>query len=372
MEERAYNFAALSYFWGDQDPEQEERWQLNEANKTAYYRAIDIGSLPSLIRDAITIAARLGLAYIWVDALCIMQDNPSDWAGEANKMGGIYLGSLVTIAASASTSVNGRCFNLKSQRTCDADNFELCVTIEGRLKDGRRSGLSFFQYVPNVYRDEVLNGLLSKRAWAYQEFVLPQRKLYYTSKQLFWECMHCRCSEDNHPQEQGQKPYPLLDFDYELDSEMIADYWYCDVVVQYSKRQLTFGKDKLIAISALARATYRKRPDDYITGWSQVPVSGSPIMVVGLYELWHLEADPINLFGDVSSAYIDIHTKVGTGILLRDYFKSSSLSNGLWSGSQALMIPHVSNNNPVNWLHGKAMMDNSGSPGERVTLALLR
>ncbi|KAI0193233.1 heterokaryon incompatibility protein-domain-containing protein, partial [Xylaria flabelliformis] len=213
-EEQDYHFAALSYCWGEHDTEQERRWQLTEANKFAHYREIDVDPLPSTVRDGILIAARLKLAYIWIDALCIIQDSTLDWAREAAKMGGIYFGSTVTIAASASTS-------------------------------------------------------------AHQEFALPQRTLYYTSKQLFWECTHCRLSEDNFPQAPRQRPYPILEFEYTLKPERIAEYWYIGAVQEYSRRQMTFGKDKLVAISALARATYHNRPADYIAGlWRDSLLSG--------------------------------------------------------------------------------------------------
>ncbi|KAI1734746.1 heterokaryon incompatibility protein-domain-containing protein [Xylaria scruposa] len=429
-EEQDYHFAALSYCWGKHDIEQERRWQLTEANRFAHYREINMESLPSTVRDGILIAAGLKLAYIWIDALCIIQDSTLDWAREAAKMGGIYFGSVVTIAVSASTSAHQGAFNSQSQRTCDADEFEDLVTIEGCLRDGRPSRLYILPYsptAPDVYDDEVIKAPLSKRAWTYQEFALPQRTLYYTSKQLFWECTHCRLSEDNFPQAQRQRPYPILDFEYALEPEDIAEYWYIGAVQEYARRQMTFSKDKLVAISALARATYHNRPADYIAGlWRDSLLSGLKWMRDGqgskskssAYPSWSWasqnsgvsyklfseecdrlsrrssgsfsddvedsladalpkvagvkwEPDPINPFGDVSSAYIDIHTKVGTGIVLRDYFSKNHL---LYDGedSQALMIPYVRKDGVADWLLAKAIMDSSGLPGGYVTVALLQ
>ncbi|TRX90230.1 hypothetical protein FHL15_008958 [Xylaria flabelliformis] len=429
-EEQDYHFAALSYCWGKHDTEQERRWQLTEVNKFAHYREIKVESLPSTVRDGILIAARLKLAYIWIDALCITQDSTLDWAREAAKMGGIYLGSVVTIAASASTSVHQGAFNSQSQRTCDADEFDDLVTTEGCLRDGRRSRLYILPYnpsAPDIYDDEVIKAPLSKRAWTYQEFALPQRTLYYTSKQLFWECSHCRLSEDNLPQAQRQRPYPILDFEYTLEPETIAKYWYIGAVQEYSRRKMTFAKDKLVAISALARATYHNRPADYIAGlWRDSLLFGLKWIRDGQgsksksmacpswswasqnsgvsYRLFseeyddlsrcssgsisdnvedrisdalpritgvNWEPDPVNPFGDVSSAYIDIHTKVGTGIVLRDYFNDNHLPYG-WEDGQALMVPYVRNNGVADWLLAKAIMDSSGLPEGPVTVALLR
>ncbi|KAI0862972.1 heterokaryon incompatibility protein-domain-containing protein [Xylaria cubensis] len=405
-EEQDYHFAALSYCWGEHDTEQERRWQLTEANKFAHYREIDVDSLPSTVRDGILIAARLKLAYIWIDALCIIQDSTLDWAREAAKMGGIYFGSVVTITASASTSAYQGAFNSQSQRTCDADKFDDLVTIEGCLRDGRRSRLYILPYgsdAPDVYDDEVIKAPLSKRAWTYQEFALPQRTLYCTSKQLFWECTHCRLSEDNFPQAPRQRPYPIPEFEYTLEPERIAEYWYIGAVQEYSRRQMTFGKDKLVAISALARATYHNRPADYIAGlWRDSLLSGLkwirdgqgsksksmayPSCSNGSFSdsvedripdalpriagvNW--EPDPVNPFGDVRSAYIDFHTKVGAGVVLRDYFNNDHMFYG-WGNNQALMIPYVRNNGVADWLFAEAIMDSSGLPGGPVTVALLQ
>ena len=102
-------------------------------------------------------------------------------------MGGIYFGSLITIAASASSSAKEGSFTSYSQRTTDLDEFEDLITIEGDLKDDRHSRLYIIDPValtPDIYGDEIINGPLSKRAWTFQQYVLPRRTLYYASKQL--------------------------------------------------------------------------------------------------------------------------------------------------------------------------------------------
>jgi hypothetical protein len=128
----------------------------------------------------------------------------------------------------------------------------------------------------NMYRDQVLNGPLGARAWTLQEEVLPRRTLYYTSKQLVWKCTHCLINEENFPHEQYQGLYPILEYDCPLTPEAIDRLWYEGVVEQYSERNLTFGSDRLVAISGLAKATYLNRHVDYIAGlWKDCLLSGT-------------------------------------------------------------------------------------------------
>lgn len=89
-------YATLSYCWGKfaHTP-----WVTTCANLSMRLHCLQRERLPLTLRDALQIAERLGIRYLWVDALCIVQDDEGDWASQAAKMGGIYAGSVVTIAA---------------------------------------------------------------------------------------------------------------------------------------------------------------------------------------------------------------------------------------------------------------------------------
>lgn len=62
-------------------------------------RQIPLEKLPRTIRDAVTVTRSLGIRYLWVDALCIIQDSQSDWRAEAPKMMNVYRNAYLTIAA---------------------------------------------------------------------------------------------------------------------------------------------------------------------------------------------------------------------------------------------------------------------------------
>lgn len=81
--------------------------------------------LPSTFQDAITVTRRLGIAYIWIDSLCIVQDDAQDWEREAAKMALIFESAYLTIAATAAP--NGTvCVPLK--------NFFLSTLLCPRLR----------------------------------------------------------------------------------------------------------------------------------------------------------------------------------------------------------------------------------------------
>ncbi|KAK8067760.1 HET-domain-containing protein [Apiospora saccharicola] len=99
-------YATLSYCWG-----LEPFLMLTSKTIDTFLIAIPECELPKTFRDAIFIARGLGMSYIWIDALCIIQRDSRDWHLEAGRMQSVYGGSEVTIAASSATNVHQGCFN---------------------------------------------------------------------------------------------------------------------------------------------------------------------------------------------------------------------------------------------------------------------
>jgi hypothetical protein len=288
-----YSYATLSYCWGRSGDE----WLCNTHNLDRYLCDIDRKSLPATILDCIVIAANLGIRYIWIDALCIIQDSDSDWATESSKMGGIYHGSLLTIAAAASSHSNGGCFNKTSRPRFSEDisksnlSTDLkaqyprsdLVGFESALQDGSKSRLYFvtgksdpyYFAHDDVYGQEVIHGPLARRAWVFQEQMLSRRIIYYARSQLFWECEHCRLSEDNWPQRQAGHIYPIIAYEEPMSTAKVVEKWYMEAVETYSARSLSRVTDKLVAISAAAKATYSNRRIGYFAGlWKDCIMAG--------------------------------------------------------------------------------------------------
>lgn len=62
---------------------------------------IDINSLPRTFPNAVELACRLNIQYLWIDSLCIVQDSLEDWRLEASNMASIYQNSVITVAGEA-------------------------------------------------------------------------------------------------------------------------------------------------------------------------------------------------------------------------------------------------------------------------------
>lgn len=408
---RHCSYAALSYCWGKAQAGDSRPWQTTHATLKSNLGGIRRQDLPQTLQDVIFICESLDISYLWVDSLCIIQDSPSDWAAESAKMSGIYLGSLLTISLSASVSAESGCFNIASQRTIETEKVFSWETIDTRMRDGRFSRLYLAACVspPGSFKDEVRRGALANRAWALQELILPQRTLYITSKQLLWECGHCRLSEDNFPQDHTDRLYPICDYVCPLDATAIVETWYKRVVEDYTRRQLTFEKDKLVAISALARATYLNRHIGYVAGlwrdaiipgllwarkgegcksktyscptWSwasqnsavtylfatplrSTPRSSEPFpRVQGVF--W--DTKPENPFGDVLFAYVDLETTIALGTVLRDSaFGGVGYVWEVGSNIQTLIIPWPGQKGA---LCEGAVMDDADGGGRNVVVA---
>jgi Heterokaryon incompatibility protein (HET) len=99
-------YVTLSHCWGQQK-------FLTTTKETLPLRTkgIEWDSMPRTFQDAATITRRLGFQYLWIDALCIIQDSEIDWETESAKMGSIYQDSVLTIAASDARDGRGGCFS---------------------------------------------------------------------------------------------------------------------------------------------------------------------------------------------------------------------------------------------------------------------
>lgn len=415
-QEEPFRFAALSYCWGKPQPGESESLLTKKANLDDHLVAISRGSLPQTLQDAIMVAEKLDIPYIWIDALCIVQDDGEDWVREAAKMTGIYLGSVLTIAVSSSASGSEGSFNQNSEPTVGSTDFrKLWQTVEATLADGRVSRLHFSRNGDihddlNTYQGQVLGGPLATRAWTLQEHVLPQRTLYYTSKQLVWNCPHCLITEDNFPQPQHQDLYPIMDYDFPLGPDSMDELWYRGIVEQYSTRQLTFGKDKLVALSGLARATYLNRRVPYIAGlWKDCLLSGllwrrnssgckiktyvcpswswaSQNSTVSYEWVSNRPSDaastfiprimdvqwtpsPTNAFGDVEWASITLDTRIRLCTVARDAALSGLFNNEYGNGDHQSLVFSDPESTHL-WL-AEATMDDEQSVGGKVAIATM-
>jgi hypothetical protein len=142
--------------------------------------------MPKTILDSLLIASKLKIRYIWIDALCIVQDDPNDWAAESAKMAGIYHGSILTIVAASSSSASQGCFNSNSRS--QFRRLRSVIKTTSVLEDGRQSSIYFHEPrdrpKQDLYKAKITSGPWALRGWTYQEQALARRIIYYTDSQL--------------------------------------------------------------------------------------------------------------------------------------------------------------------------------------------
>jgi hypothetical protein len=243
-------YSTLSHRWGADD-----FLQLTSQNNDALVSGIPLADLPKTFTDAILISHHLGLEYIWIDSLCIMQDNTQDWRRESSAMNSIYGNSTINIAASSATDVHQGCF-LKPPHMLDGLRATITISnTSSRLVREFRSS--------TVYDLSTTSSHLATRAWALQERVLPSRTTHFGRRGAFWECKSTTANDalpGGFPKQLGAG---LLNA--RIRTEHFVSWW-ADVVRLYSAANMTYPSDKLPALSGIARAAHEERGGTYLAG----------------------------------------------------------------------------------------------------------
>jgi hypothetical protein len=144
--------------------------------------------LPLTLQHAVTTSYILGLQYLWIDSICIVQGT-SDWETECPKMGSIYRGSTVTIAAEAAMDSTAGFFQ---SRNADDPNVPLTCELQYTGSDGASAGPVKLAY-PRFrhfyeYNASEMSSVLRLRGWVLQERILSPRTLHFGARQMFWSC----------------------------------------------------------------------------------------------------------------------------------------------------------------------------------------
>lgn len=264
-------YLTLSHRWGSPPSILLER-------KTSFFLDQDItpyllGTADAAVfRHAIHVTRGLGLRYIWIDALCIMQDDGPEKMEDVMQMHEIYLNTTLNISAVEGQVSKGLVFdrNMFSTNPC-----RKTVRVADSDPDVE---LLAYNY---IYVVETYEGPLNKRGWVFQERALSPRIVHFTKNQVFWECLKTEGSEVL-PQGIGKlrelRRYTMgsgMSSSWPIDK--LRSRWEA-VVGVYSLTSVTFVEDRLLAISALAKQfciAMGRKPTDYLAGiWrNDLPLS---------------------------------------------------------------------------------------------------
>ncbi|KAK3362197.1 heterokaryon incompatibility protein-domain-containing protein [Lasiosphaeria ovina] len=240
---RPVQSATLSHCWGNIAIH-----RLLQDNISTFLQDIPADSLCRTFLDAIVIARPLGLHYLWIDSLCIVQDDPADWRRESAAMCDVYTHASLNIAATSARDGSEGCFMNKDNNYLAAH----CIAI-GQER--------FMCANSSLYAHNVLDTPLGSRAWVVQERLLAARTIHFGKNQLFWTCQD-RIACEAYPE---RLPGGLV---REVDHPSLeTEASWREVVAQYSGCELTQSSDKLVAISGLAKRVAQYRPEDqYVAG----------------------------------------------------------------------------------------------------------
>ncbi|KAL8334433.1 hypothetical protein RB598_008940 [Gaeumannomyces tritici] len=265
------SYVALSYCWG---PDTTGIVKTLKENIEQHRRGMSISALPRTLQDAITVCRSINVPYIWIDALCIIQNDSNDWETESVKMLDIYSNSHLTIAVHHAVSckdgfLGGQLFGEETWQ------IKFHTTIPGngtptssfpmalRQRLSRDDGV----LVPFPEDDASHKTPLLERGWTFQEAIMPRRIIHFTTRELIWECgsAHwCECGHVEHPDryQMHETAHQLL---VKTNTEtsrtgQIFDpgqVW-INILRSYGKRRFTNPSDRLIALSGVAKIMVRE------------------------------------------------------------------------------------------------------------------
>lgn len=221
--------------------------------------------MPQTFRDAVKITRRLGLKYLWIDSLCICQDDSEDWAREAGRMADVYSNAYVVIAANHSSDSTGGCFHERAPR----ETAHLQIPIMGSKEYVHMTRL--FPSDHNIAPDiSFSTEPLSQRGWVLQERTMAQRTLHYNDRQMYFECLDGMEAEDGF-MESLTKTYYYQKFS---TPESAISNWH-SLIKEFSQRKLSRATDKLPALSGWAKKFQKAIGADYVAGlWSNALIQG--------------------------------------------------------------------------------------------------
>lgn len=247
-------YACLSHCWGGKIA---ETAVTTTVNLKSMKEGIPIEHFPQTFQDAVRMTRRLGLQYLWIDSMCILQDDESDWDRESCKMASVYSGAYITIAATCSRNSNEGCI-----RASNPMYAPVLISSKCRTKDGRPFDLYIRQQLPHFHEAACWSAHpLLGRAWVYQERLLSPRFLHFAREEVIWECNEytsCQCSPlpkgDSSLFSPRWRPATKQIYSKAIRSRdtqiLLAAWWH--VVADYDQLALSFEKDRLRAIAGIA------------------------------------------------------------------------------------------------------------------------
>lgn len=261
-------YVCLTYCWGGNN------FMTTRANLKARMEDIPWDILPQTYKDSIKVVSALGIQFLWIDALCIVQQDTdnADWKEQSAQMFSIYGNACVSIAA-ANCSSAGEGF-LHKRRPFE-DPLVFCRFPASSLSEtepfvvfGRES----------INHDSVINDWsssrwdlsgenpLRKRGWCFQEHVISERILHFGSEEMLFQCRNgfqCECNSAPEQFFNWSPSFVNKKGPWSIDN--INNEW-MDMASRYSGSKVTVPSDRLPALSGIATLFQQKTGYTYLAG----------------------------------------------------------------------------------------------------------
>ncbi|KAF2763329.1 HET-domain-containing protein [Pseudovirgaria hyperparasitica] len=299
-------YAALSHCWGTHMPLQTTRKNLEE-----HCSSIAMTRLPQTFRDSVELCRMLNIRFLWIDSLCIIQDDPDDWEAEVSRMGKVYYDAHLVLAASQAKDSSGGLFNKLGESVHQSMHV-------GTVHDSSGAESKIHVNVTPIGNNimlhwhsmALLNSPLACRAWALQEHILASKIVHFTRTEIYWECsstVACECMIMDHSQAESEcirrerifRPHSTkeeyLEGPFSHSIPESSSLLWLELLSKYFSRHTTYESDRLPAIAGLASYLKSHGASEYIGGlwkkdlarsllWTAIPtvrrdprrVNGSP------------------------------------------------------------------------------------------------
>jgi hypothetical protein len=251
------SYLALSYCWGS------GRSLCTTSETVKSFRdGIDFGIVPAVLLDAAEVTRKLGEEYIWIDRLCIQQDDPVDWQQHALIMARIYEQAELTIAAVTSSSVHESFLRPEDKEPrCERASRAVPWPSKGKEQFGairirvrpKSSDIGYWSSKGGQRLIPIDPYPLDRRGWTYQERYLAQRSVRYEPHQVVWECSTAQILEK---------------FPSDMLPPVTRQGWPSSVQ-SFTERSLTVATDRSAAISGLASRHNKNSNEAYLAGFWQ-------------------------------------------------------------------------------------------------------
>lgn len=248
------NYVALSYRWGQTEGLKMKKALLPQLQLPNALSGLQF-HIPETVQNAMNVVQLLGEGFLWVNALCIAQDDEGFKLRELNQMAAIYANSTVTIIASSGEDAK---YNLRGLRgvSIARDLERECISFGDKEKVIKPLFTQYYNYPQTPY---------FKRGWTFQEYLVSKRRLIFEQQALRWQCSRCAWHEDI-----AYSNGPEAAFKNNWMNDIVGGFpslgGYGYILLEYNNRQLTYVEDALPALTGLLAVLSQKYEGGFLCG----------------------------------------------------------------------------------------------------------